>query len=120
MYKVKSRDPVSGKVSSTYNPMKSFFEETNVICLDIEVRREVALYLTYWLSKAIFRGGDSTHIRSHCIYLACQMAFGIQLALVPTLYSYICTELQAATLLVRLGVPLNMVFSTLISYSWYI
>ncbi|XXG42283.1 hypothetical protein AAC387_Pa01g2601 [Persea americana] len=48
------------------------------------------------------------------------MAFGEQLPLVPALYSYLCTELQAAAFLVRLGLPMNRVFSAHIFYSWYV
>ena len=48
------------------------------------------------------------------------MAFGEQLALVPALYSYLCTELQAAAFLVQLGLPMNRVFSAHILYSWYV
>ena len=46
------------------------------------------------------------------------MAFAKQLAFVPTLYSYLCTELQATTLLVLLGLPLYRVFSA--HNSWYV
>ena len=48
------------------------------------------------------------------------MTFGERLALVPALYSYLCTELQAAAFLVRLGLPLNRVFSAHVFYSWYV
>ncbi|XXG41994.1 hypothetical protein AAC387_Pa01g2353 [Persea americana] len=48
------------------------------------------------------------------------MAFGERLALVLALYSYLCTELQATAFLVRLGLPMNMVFSAHIFYSWYV
>ncbi|WP_274923095.1 hypothetical protein, partial [Streptomyces clavifer] len=100
--------------------MKDFFASTNAIYPDIVLRRDIAVYLTYWLGEAIFAGGDGTHIRPHCIFPACQMAFGEQLALVPALYSCLCTELQAAAFLVRLGLPMNRVFSAHIFYSWYV
>ncbi|XXG85563.1 hypothetical protein AAC387_Pa11g0616 [Persea americana] len=48
------------------------------------------------------------------------MALGEQLALVPALYSYLCIELQTAAFLVRLGLPMNRVFSAHIFYSWYV
>ena len=48
------------------------------------------------------------------------MAFGERLALVLALYSYLCTELQATAFLVRLGLPMNRVFSAHIFYSWYV
>ena len=48
------------------------------------------------------------------------MGFGEQLALVPALYSYLCTELQAAAFLVRHGLPTNRVFSAHILCSWYV
>ncbi|XXG62824.1 hypothetical protein AAC387_Pa05g1128 [Persea americana] len=70
--------------------------------------------------EAVFAGGDGTHIRPHCIFSACQMAFGERLALVPALYSYLCTELQAVAFLVQLGLPMNRVFSAHIFYSWYV
>ncbi|KAJ8614973.1 hypothetical protein MRB53_021858 [Persea americana] len=66
---------------------------------DIALQRDLAVYLTYWLGEAVFAGGDGTHIKPHCIFPACQMAFGERLALVPALYSYLCTELQAAAFL---------------------
>ena len=48
------------------------------------------------------------------------MTFGEQLALVPALYSYLCTKLQATAFLVWLGLPMNRVFSAHIFYSWYV
>ena len=48
------------------------------------------------------------------------MAFGELLALVPVLYSYLCTELQATASLVRLRLPINRVFSAHIFYSWFV
>ena len=60
------------------------------------------------------------HIWPHCIYPACQMAFEERLAFVPAFYSYLCTELQATAFLVRLGLPMNRVFSAHIFYSWYV
>ena len=73
------------KTSLMQEELKGFFASTNVICSDIVLWRDLVVYLTYWLGEAIFAGGDGTHIRSHCIFLACQMAFGEQLALVPAL-----------------------------------
>ena len=100
--------------------MKEFFANIDAIYSDIALRRDLAVYLTYWLGEPVFAGGDGTHIRPHCIFPACQMAFGERLALVPALYSYLCTKLQAATFLVRLGLPMNRVFSAHIFYSWYV
>ena len=48
------------------------------------------------------------------------MAFGERFALVPAPYSYLCTELRVAAFLVRLGLPMNRVFSAHIFYSWYV
>ncbi|WP_440998369.1 hypothetical protein, partial [Cysteiniphilum litorale] len=93
------------KISIMQENLKEFFASTDAICSDIALRRDLAIYLTYWLGEAVFAGGDGTHIRPHCIFPACQIAFGEQLALVPALYSYLCTELQAAAFLVRLGLP---------------
>ena len=90
--------------------MKNFFADTNVICPDIDLRRDLAIYLTYWLGEVVFVSRDGTHIRPHYIYSTCHMAFREQLALFYALYSYLCTELQAAALLVRLGLPMNMVY----------
>ena len=100
--------------------MKNFLVSTDVVCSDIALRRDLAVYLTYWLGDAVFAGGDGTHIRPHCIFPTCQMAFGEQLALVPALYSYLCTELQATAFLVRLGLLINRVFSAHIFYSWFV
>ncbi|MDL1139804.1 hypothetical protein PS029_20785 [Yersinia pestis] len=115
-----AQDPSSKKILAMQEELRDFCASTNAICPDIALRRDLAVYLTYWLGEAIFAGGDGTHIRPHCIFPACQMAFGEQLALVPALYSYLCTELQAAAFLVRLGLPMNRVFSAHIFYSWYV
>ena len=77
------------KTSLMQEELKGFFASTNPICSDIVLQRDLVVYLTYWLGEAVFRGGDGTHIRPHCIFPACQMAFGEQLALVPVLYFYL-------------------------------
>ena len=59
-----------------------FRSSTDAIHSDIALRRDLAVYVTYWLGEAVFAGGDGTHIRPHCIFPACQMAFEEQLALV--------------------------------------
>ncbi|KAJ8627467.1 hypothetical protein MRB53_020774 [Persea americana] len=87
--------------------LKELFANTDTIHSDIALRRDLAVYLTYWLGEDIFAGGDGMHIRPHCIFSACQMAFGERLALVPALYSYLCTELRAAAFMVRLGLSMN-------------
>ncbi|XXG73128.1 hypothetical protein AAC387_Pa07g2096 [Persea americana] len=110
----------SKKISAMRENLKVFFASTDAIHSDVALRRDLAVFLTYWLGEAVFTGGDGTHIRPHCIFPACQMAFGERLALVPILYSYLCTELQAATFLVRLGLPMNRVFSAHIFYSSYV
>ena len=115
----KTKNP-GKKISAMRENLKNFLTSTDAVCSDIALRRDVAAYLTYWLGEAVFAGGDGTHIRPHCIFPACQMAFGERLALVPALYSYLCTELQAAAFLVRLGLPMNRVFSAHIFYSWYV
>ncbi|XXG47591.1 hypothetical protein AAC387_Pa02g2215 [Persea americana] len=76
--------------------LKEFFASTNAIYSDIASQRDLTVYLTYWLGEAVFAGGDGTHIRPHCIFLACQMVFKKRIDLVSALYSYLCTELQAA------------------------
>ena len=53
-----------------YEDLDNFFAGTNAICLDIELRRDLAIYLTYWLGEVVFVGEDGMHIRPHCIYLA--------------------------------------------------
>ncbi|KAJ8615155.1 hypothetical protein MRB53_034527 [Persea americana] len=110
----------SKKISSMRENLKELFASTDAIHSDIALRRDLVVYLTYWLGEAVFAGGDGTHIRPHCIFRACQMTFGERLALVPALYSYFCTELQAAVIVVRLGLPMNRVFSAHIFYSWYV
>ncbi|KAJ8635653.1 hypothetical protein MRB53_009920 [Persea americana] len=100
--------------------LKELFTSTDAIHSNIALRRDLAIYLTYWLGEAVFAGGDGTHIKPHCIFTACQMAFGERLALVPALYAYLCTKLQAAAFLVRLRLPMNRVFSAHIFYSWYV
>ena len=107
----RAKNPDSKKISVMRENLRVFFASTDAIHSDIVLRRDLAVYLTYWLGEAVFAGGDGTHIRPHCIFPACQMAFGERLALVPALYSYLCTELQAATFLVQLGLPMNWVFS---------
>ncbi|XXG79935.1 hypothetical protein AAC387_Pa09g0898 [Persea americana] len=116
----KAKNPNLKKISAMRENLKEFFTNTYAIHSNIALRRGPVFYLTYWLGEAVFAGGDGTHIRPHCIFPACQMAFGERLALVPALYSYFCTELQAATFLVRLGLAMNRVFSTHILYSWYV
>eukprot|EP00268_Persea_americana_P032035 TRINITY_DN31353_c0_g1_i6.p1 TRINITY_DN31353_c0_g1~~TRINITY_DN31353_c0_g1_i6.p1 ORF type:complete len:105 (-),score=7.74 TRINITY_DN31353_c0_g1_i6:141-455(-) len=100
--------------------LKEFFADIDAIHSNITLWRDLAVYLTYWLGEAVFAGGDGTHIKPHCIFSAYQMAFEERLALVPALYSYLCTELQAAAFLVWLGLPMNKVFSAHIFYSWYV
>ena len=116
----RAKNPGSKKISALRENLKEFFANTDAIHSDIALRRDLAVYLTYWLGEAVFAGGNGTHIRPHCIFPACQMAFGEQLALVPALYSYLCTELQAAAFFVRLGLPMNRVFLAHIFYSWYV
>ena len=116
----RAKNPDSKKISVMRENLRVFFASTDAIHSDIVLRRDLAVYLTYWLGEAVFAGGDGTHIRPHCIFPACQIAFGERLALVPALYSYLCTELQAAAFLVRLGLPMNRVFSAHIFYSWYV
>ncbi|XXG72995.1 hypothetical protein AAC387_Pa07g1979 [Persea americana] len=115
-----SKNPDSKKISAMQENLKHLFASTDAIHSDIALRRDLAVYLTYWLGKAVFAGGDGTHIRPHCIFLVCQMVFGERLALMPGLYSYLCTELQAAAFLVRLRLSMNKVFSAHIFYSWYV
>ncbi|KAJ8632964.1 hypothetical protein MRB53_026300 [Persea americana] len=116
----RAKNPDSKKISAMLETLKELFASTDAIHSNIALRRDLTVYLTYWLGEAIFTGGDGMHIRPHCIFLAYQMAFGERLALVPALYSYLCTELQAAAFLVRLGLPMNRVFSAHIFYSWYV
>ncbi|XXG82834.1 hypothetical protein AAC387_Pa10g0720 [Persea americana] len=116
----RAKNPDSKKISAMRENLKVFFVSTDAIHSDIALRRDLAVFLAYWLGEAVFTGGDGTHIRPHCIFPACQMAFGERLALVPALYSYLYTELQAAAFLVRLGLPMNRVFSAHIFYSWYV
>ncbi|XXG82677.1 hypothetical protein AAC387_Pa10g0577 [Persea americana] len=87
--------------------LKELFTSTDTIHSDIALRRDLTVYLTYSLGEAIFTGGDGTHIKQHCIFPACQMAFGEWPTLLLALYSYLCTELQAVAFLVRLGLPMN-------------
>ncbi|XXG42063.1 hypothetical protein AAC387_Pa01g2413 [Persea americana] len=114
----RAKTPGSKKISVMRASLKGFFVSTNAIYSDIALRRDLTVYLTCWLGEAVFAGGDGTHIRPHCIFSTCQMAFGERLALVPVLYSYLCTKLQAAAFLVQLGLPMNRVFSAHIFYSW--
>ncbi|XXG59346.1 hypothetical protein AAC387_Pa04g1448 [Persea americana] len=108
------------KISAMRENLKELFASTSAIHSDIALQRDLAVYLTYWLGEAVLAGGDGMHIRPHYIFSACQMTFGEWLTLVPALYSYLCTELQAAAFLVRLGLPMNRVFSAHIFYSWYV
>ncbi|KAJ8640095.1 hypothetical protein MRB53_016789 [Persea americana] len=108
------------KISAMRENLKEFFANIDAVHSNIVLRRDLTVYLTYWLGEAIFAGGDGTNIKPHCIFSACQMAIGEQLALVPALYSYLCTKLQAVAFLVRLGLPMNRVFSAHILYSWYV
>ncbi|KAJ8634480.1 hypothetical protein MRB53_008747 [Persea americana] len=104
---VRAKNSDSKKISAIRENLKELFTSTDAIHSDTVLRRDLTVYLTYWLGEAIFAGGDGTHIRPHCIFPACQMAFGVRLALVPALYSYLCTKLHAVAFLVRLGLPMN-------------
>ena len=89
----RAKNPGLKKISAMRENLKEFFADTDAIHYDIVLRRDLAVYLTYWLGEAVFTGEDGTHIRPYCIFPACQMAFGERLALVLALYSYLCTEL---------------------------
>ena len=89
----RAKNPNLKKIFVMRENLKEFFASTDAIHSYIALRRDVAVFLTYWLGEAAFAGGDGRHIRPHYIFLACQMAFGERLALVPALYSYLCTEL---------------------------
>ncbi|XXG59318.1 hypothetical protein AAC387_Pa04g1423 [Persea americana] len=116
----RAKNPDPKKISAMRENLKEFFVDTDAIHFDIALWRDLAVYLTYWLGEAVFAGGNGTHIKPYCIFPACQMAFGERLALVPALYSYLCTKLQAAAFLGRLGLPMNRVFLAHIFYSWYV
>ena len=49
--------------------LKNLFADTKVVCPDIELRKDLTIYLTYWPSEAALTGGNGTHIKPHCIYL---------------------------------------------------
>ena len=89
----RAKNPDSKKISIMRENLRVFFVSTDTIHYDIALRRDLAVFLTYWLGEAVFAGGDGTHIRPHCIFSDCQMAFEERLALVPALYSCLCTEL---------------------------
>ena len=66
----------SKKTSVMCQDLRNFFVDTNAICIDIDLRRGLAIYLTYWWGEAVFASGNGTHIRSHSIYLIYHMACG--------------------------------------------
>ena len=101
----RAKTPGSKKISVMRENLKEFFINTNAIYSDIALRRDLAVYLTYSLGDAVFSGGDGTHIRPHCIFLACLMAFRERLSLVPALYSYLCTECRLLLSWFGLGFP---------------
>ncbi|XXG59608.1 hypothetical protein AAC387_Pa04g1661 [Persea americana] len=103
----RAKSPGSKKISVMRENLKELYANTDAIYFDIALRRDLTVYLTYWLGEAVFVGGDGMHIRPHCIFLACQMTFGERLALVPALYFYLCIKLQAAAFLIQLVLPMN-------------
>ena len=66
----RATDPGLKKIFSMRENLKEFFANTDAIHSDIALRRDLAVYLTHWLSEAVFAGGDGTHIRPHCIFPA--------------------------------------------------
>ena len=79
----RAKNPGSKKIFVMRENLKNFLTSTDAICSNIALRRNLVVYLTYWLGEAVFVGGDGTHIKPHCVFPACQMAFGEQLAFVP-------------------------------------
>lgn len=73
---VRVKDPDSKKNSIKRKDLKNFFVDTKAIFPDIELRRDLVIYVTYSLSEVVFAGGDGMHIRLHCMYMACQTTFG--------------------------------------------
>ena len=67
----RDKNPSSKKISAMREDLKELFASTDAIHYDIALRRDLAVYLTYWLGEAVFAGGDGTHIRPHCIFPAC-------------------------------------------------
>lgn len=64
------------KTSVKHVDSENFFEDTSATP-DIEVHKEVTIYLTCWLSEDVFTSEDGMYIKSHCIYPTSQMAFGL-------------------------------------------
>ena len=67
----RAKNPGSKKISAMRENLKEFFTNTDAIHSDIALRRDLTVYLTYWLGEAVCAGGDGTHIRPHCIFPAC-------------------------------------------------
>ncbi|XXG39989.1 hypothetical protein AAC387_Pa01g0813 [Persea americana] len=103
----RAKNPGLKKIFVMRKNLKTFLTSIDAMCFDIALRRDLAVYLTYWLGEAVFAGEDGTHITPHCIFPTCQMTFGEQLASVPALYFYLCTALQAVAFFVRLRLPMN-------------
>ncbi|XXG88153.1 hypothetical protein AAC387_Pa12g0401 [Persea americana] len=64
----RAKNPDSKKISVMRENLRVFFASTDAIHSDIELRRDLAVYLTYWPGEAVFTGGDGMHIRPHCIF----------------------------------------------------
>ena len=81
----RAKNPVLKKISAMRGKLKELFANTDAIYFDIVLRRDLAVYINYWLGEAFFVRQDGKHIRPHCIFPVCQMDFGEWLALVPAL-----------------------------------
>lgn len=77
------------------------------------------MYLAVWLSEVIFPIAGR-EVRSGCIYLACKMAFGVNLALALALVSYLCTRLNMIGFLVRCAKPYNRYYGEHLLYAWFV
>ncbi|XXG62736.1 hypothetical protein AAC387_Pa05g1049 [Persea americana] len=55
----KAKNLDSKKISTMRETLKELFASTDAIDSNIALRRDLAVYLTYWLGKAIFAGGEA-------------------------------------------------------------
>ena len=61
----RAKSPSLKKIFVMRENLKELFISINAIYSDFALRRDLAVYLTYWLGETVFAGGDGTHIRPH-------------------------------------------------------
>lgn len=90
IYKKARKQGTTSTSTKPYNfnftPYPDFLESMDKKFPELSKRRELVIYLTNWLSAAIFTNGGGKEVRSSCIYTTCRMAYRERYALAPGHY----------------------------------